>query len=76
MKKVIGILITILGIALGAYISLYLMLYGGICQIINGINPLVAKDIAIGIIKIIFCEIGALPGLVLISIGIALKDKI
>ena len=76
MNKIVGILLIILGIALGTYISLYLMLYGGICQIINGINPLVAKDIAIGIIRIIFCEIGALPGLVLITIGIELKDKI
>lgn len=70
MNKIVGIVLIILGIALGAYISLYLMLYGGICQIINGINPLVAKDIAIGIIRVIFSEIGVIPAYILIAIGI------
>ncbi|MGN0992853.1 MAG: hypothetical protein ACI4PE_02935 [Bacilli bacterium] len=33
------------------------MFYGGIIQIINGINPLDAIAIATGICKIVFCEV-------------------
>ena len=69
MKAVFGFLLIILGIALGGYLTLYVMLYGGICQIIDAINPLVAKDIAMGIIKVLFCEIGIIPGYLLAYLG-------
>ncbi len=36
------------------------MFIGGIIQIINGINPLNGIEIAIGICKIVFCEIAVL----------------
>ena len=65
MKKVIGSILVILGIILGGYLVLYVGLYGGICQIIDGINPVIAKDIALGIIRILFCELGAIPGIIL-----------
>lgn len=42
---------------LGLYIGIYLMLIGGIVQIVNGINPLNGLEIAIGVCRIIFCEI-------------------
>ena len=61
MKTILGIIIVILGIALSIYLGIYLMLFGGIMQIINNIDPVNAKEIAIGIIKIIFCELGAFP---------------
>lgn len=69
MKKFFGIILIILGILLGGYLTLYVGLYGGICQIINGINPMVAKDIALGIIRILFCELGAIPGIFLVWFG-------
>ncbi len=75
MKKVIGSILVILGIILGGYLVLYVGLYGGICQIIDGINPVIAKDIALGIIRILFCELGAIPGIILGYIGIALLYK-
>ena len=39
MKKIIGILIEIVGIVLGIYVGIWLMLAGGITQIFNSINP-------------------------------------
>ncbi len=59
--KILRILIIITGILIGLWLGLYVMLYGGICQIIDGINPLNAKDIALGVIRILFCEIGFIP---------------
>lgn len=54
MKKVIGILIAIVGIALGIYVGVWLMFIGGIVQIVNSINPLNGLGIALGIARIIF----------------------
>lgn len=56
-KYILCILIFIISIILTGYIGIYLMLYGGIIQIINCINPIDTAGIAIGILKIIFCEI-------------------
>jgi len=73
MKKVIGILIAIVGIALGIYVGVWLMFVGGIVQIINSINGL---GIALGIARIIFCEVGGLIAWLGIAIGsvIGLED--
>lgn len=38
MKKIIGILIAIAGIALGIYVGVWLMFIGGIVQIVNSIK--------------------------------------
>ena len=72
MNKFFGFLLIVLGIILGGYLTLYVMLYGGICQIIDAINPLVAKDIAMGIIKVLLCEIGIIPGYFLAFLGMTL----
>lgn len=61
MTKIFGALILLFGVLGGAYLGLYVMLYGGIVQIINGINPLSACDIALGILRVLFCEIGIFP---------------
>ena len=60
MKKIIGILIAIVGIVLGIYVGIWLMLAGGITQIVNSINPINGLGIAFGIARIVFCEIGGL----------------
>lgn len=72
MKKIIGILITIVGIALGIYVGVWLMFVGGIVQIINSINP----TNGLGIARIIFCEVGGLIAWLGIAIGsvIGLED--
>ena len=76
MKKVLGIIFAILGIAGGIYVGFWLMFVGGISQIINSINPVNGLGIAIGIAKIIFCEIGGIIAWIGIAIGsyIGLKD--
>lgn len=74
MARFVGMLIIILGILISIYLGVYLMLYGGICQIINNINPINAKEIAIGIIKIIFCEFGILPLYFGVIIGTTLME--
>lgn len=69
MKKIIGILIAIAGIALGIYVGVWLMFIGGIVQIVNSINPLNGLGMALGIARIIFCEVGGLIAWLGISIG-------
>ena len=72
MKKIIGILITIIGIILGIYVGIWLMLAGGITQIVNSINPVNGLGIAFGIVRIVFCEIGALIAWLGVVIGSAI----
>lgn len=72
MKKIIGILIAIVGIALGIYVGAWLMFIGGITQIVNSINPVNGLGIALGIARIVFCEIGAL----IASLGVAIGSEI
>lgn len=76
MKKVIGILIAIVGIALGIYVGVWLMFIGGIVQIVNSINPLNGLGIALGIVRIVFCEVGVLIAWlgIAIGLGIGLED--
>lgn len=72
MRKILGIIIAIIGIALGIYVGFWLMFVGGITQIINSINPVNGLGIALGIAKIIFCEIGGLIAWLSIVIGSAI----
>lgn len=72
MRKILGIIIAIIGIALGIYVGFWLMFVGGITQIINSINPVNGLGIALGIAKIIFCEIGWLIAWLGIVIGSAI----
>lgn len=72
MKKIIGILIAIVGIALGIYVGVWLMFIGGITQIVNSINPVNGLGIAFGIARIVFCEIGGLIVLLSVVIGSAI----
>ncbi len=76
MKKIIGILIAIVGIVLGIYVGIWLMLAGGITQIVNSINPINGLGIAFGIARIVFCEIGGFIAWLGIAIGsvIGLSD--
>ena len=58
MKKLIGDVLIIIGLVAGIFVGGYLMLYGGIIQIINAINPVNASGIAIGIIRVLFSGLG------------------
>lgn len=72
MKKIIGILIAIAVIILGIYVGIWLMLVGGIIQIVNSINPINGLGIALGILRIIFCEVGGFIAWLGIVIGSAI----
>ena len=72
MKKIIGILIAIVGIALGIYVGVWLMFVGGIVQIVNSIYPINGLGIALGIARIVFCEVGGLIAWLGIVIGSAI----
>lgn len=69
MKKIISVLIIIISISLGLYVGVWLLFAGGIIQIVNSINPLNGGGIALGIVKIIFCEIAVV--IPVIGFGIA-----
>ncbi len=60
MRKILQVLIVIATIILGLYVGIWLMFVGGIIQIVNAINPLNGLEIAIGVCKIIFCEVAGL----------------
>ena len=72
LKKIstaVGWIIMVAGFLLGLWVALYLMFYGGIIQIINGINPLDAIAIATGICKIVFCEVAVVIPILGMLIG-------
>jgi len=58
MRDFIGNALIIIGLVAGIFVGGYLMLYGGIVQIINAISPVNASGIAIGIIKVLFSGVG------------------
>ena len=69
MKKFFKILLIVTSVILGLYVGIWLMFAGGIIQIINSINPLNGTGIAIGIIRVLFCEIAGLIPIAGISIA-------
>lgn len=77
MKAIIGLLMILGGLALGAYVGLWLMFVGGIIQVIEAVQvtPVNASGIAWGIVRIVFASAAGwlsawlliLPGLRLIT---------
>lgn len=61
IRNLIGNLIIIASIILGIWLTIWVMLAGGIMQIVDGVQAGIGSDIAWGIVKIIFCEIGMIP---------------
>lgn len=55
MRTLIGILLLIAAVLGGLYVGLYLCLFGGIMQVIEGIkaNPTSGVDVACGIVRIV-----------------------
>ena len=72
MKETIGIILMIAGIAFGLYVGLWWAFIGGIVDVISAIRAteLVAMDVAIGIVKVLFAGlIGGLSGFIAIIPG-------
>lgn len=69
MKKFLSTIIILLGIGLGLYLGIYVLLYGGIMQVINNIDPLNKSQLVWGIIRALLCELGIIPAYLGIVIG-------
>jgi hypothetical protein len=76
--KLLGILLIIVGVALGAFLGLYLCLFGGIIQIIEGAKatPIGSSDVAFGIVRVLLTSVAFWLGAFFpIGLGVAiLKD--
>ncbi len=70
-KTVVGIILILAGIALGIWLCLVVMLYGGIMQAVEiwGISN---SAVVWGIIKAVFFEIGLIPTYIGVAIGVGL----
>ena len=77
MKTFLGLFLILLGIVVGLYTGAYLLLYGGIVQLIRGLqHPFVATDIAGGVVRIIFASpAGWVSCLVFVGTGQALLEN-
>jgi hypothetical protein len=77
MKSVVGVALIVLGIVVGLYVGFWVMFIGGIIQIINGITPVVvAKDIAIGVARIVGAGlVGWLSAMIFVATGYTLIIK-
>jgi hypothetical protein len=77
-KMVFGTLLCIAGVAIGLYVGVWLMLIGGIVDVITEIRAveLSAMGVALGIAKVMLSSVvGTLSGLFLLAPGAALiKD--
>ena len=71
IAKTLGVFVILVAIALGIWLVLWVMLYGGIMQAITNWGT---DNYAVvwGIIRAVFFELGVLPAYLLASVGIAL----
>lgn len=75
MKDLLGFLLIVGGILLGAYVGVWLCLIGGIVGLIEAsrVTPIVPMDIAINLVKILFSgAVGQFTLLVPVAIGTAI----
>ena len=69
--KIIGYLIVIASLIFSIWLTIGVLFVGGIVQVVEAIDPINAMNIAIGILKIAFCEIGFLPCVITFPIASA-----
>jgi hypothetical protein len=70
MFKLIGLIIAIIGIGLGAYVGIVVLFAGGLIELISGIkNNFEVTTMVWGIVKMIFCELGGVIAWLGITIG-------
>jgi hypothetical protein len=75
MKQVIGLLLIVVGVALGLYVGLWWAFIGGIVDIITEVKApdLSAMNVAIGVAKILFAGFcGVLSASILVLPGAAM----
>lgn len=61
IRNLIGNLIILASVILGIWLSIWVMFAGGIMQVVDGVQTGVGSDIAWGIVRIVFSEVGAIP---------------
>lgn len=73
MRDLVSIIVIILFIILSIYVGIWLMLVGGIVQLLDSINPIDSLGIALGITRIIFAK----PTLIIIlKLGLLIAKEI
>jgi hypothetical protein len=75
MRKIIGVVLMLAGVAFGLYAGLWWAFIGGIVDVIHAIKApdMVALDVAIGIVKVMCAGIiGTMCGVVAVFPGFAL----
>ena len=73
MKDLIRIIVTISSIILSIYVGIWLMLVGGIVQLLNSINPIDSLGIALGITRIIFSKTILI---IILKLGLSISKEI
>lgn len=68
MKFVIGVLLLVAAVALGCWLSLRVMLYGGLMAAVENLG--VNNSAVWGVIRAVFFGLGAIPGYILGLIGL------
>ena len=73
MRDLISIIVTISSIILSIYVGIWLMLVGGIVQLLNSINPIDSLGIALGITRIIFSKTILI---IILKLGLSISKEI
>lgn len=73
MRDLISIIVTISSIILSIYVGIWLMLVGGIVQLLNSINPIDSLGIALGITRIIFSKTILV---IILKLGLSISKEI
>ena len=73
MRDLISIIVTISSIILSIYVGIWLMLVGGIVQLLNSINPIDSLGIALGITRIIFSKMILV---IILKLGLSISKEI
>ena len=68
-KTIFGFILVVSGDIFALYLSLYVMLYGGIMAIVDNwdVNN---SAVVWGILQAWFCAVGAIPGIVMAYVGL------
>ena len=77
-NRVIGVVLVIIGVALGLYCGLWWALIGGICDVIREIRAPVLQPmgVAAGVMKVMFAGfIGAISSVAFVVPGLAMARK-
>lgn len=72
--SIVGILVIIIGWILAGYVGIWIMLIGGLTQIVESsqMEPVNGVGMAVGLVKVLLCETGMIIGWIGTIIGVGL----